>query len=58
MTKSSHDVEDAMGVTERDREFAAQILEDFSTFEEGIENQEKLAQWIRNVRRNATSVPR
>ena len=46
-----------MGVTERDREFSAQILEDFSSFEEGIENQEKLAQWIRNVRHNAASVP-
>jgi hypothetical protein len=42
-----------LNVTDGDREFASQILEDFSTFEEGIENQEKLAQWIRNVRTSA-----
>ena len=37
-------------VTDGDREFAAQILEDFTTFEEGITDQEKMAQWVRNVR--------
>ncbi len=57
VTVNAENVGDRMGVTPRDREFAAQILEDFSTFEEGIENQEKLAQWLRNVRRAATSQP-
>jgi len=42
-----------MTVTDKDREFAAQILEDFAEFEEGIEDQEKMAQWVRNVRKAA-----
>jgi len=43
----------ALGVTEGDREFAVQILADFGAFEEGITDQEKLAQWVRNIRRAA-----
>lgn len=47
---------DALGVIESDRLFAEQILADFGAFEEGITDKEKLAQWIRNVRR-ASSTP-
>jgi hypothetical protein len=42
-----------LGVTDGDREFARQILEDCIVFEEGIEDEEKLAQWVRNVRKAA-----
>lgn len=47
---------DALGVIESDRLFAEQIQADFGAFEEGITDKEKLAQWIRNVRR-ASSTP-
>jgi hypothetical protein len=40
-------------VTEKDREFAAQIREDMANFEEGISEHEKLAQWVRNIRHDA-----
>ena len=44
---------DYLDVTDQDRQFAADILDDFGTFEEGIEDQEKLAQWVRNIRNAA-----
>ncbi|MCK1367664.1 hypothetical protein, partial [Bradyrhizobium sp. 62] len=55
-TQCSAATEDEMGVIESDRLFAEQIIADFGSFEEGITDQEKLAQWIRNIRR-ACSTP-
>ena len=40
-------------VTESDLKFAAQIVEDFAEFEEGITDQDKMAEWVRNIRRAA-----
>lgn len=37
-------------VIDFDRRYAEHILADFGTFEEGIDDQAKLAQWIRNIR--------
>lgn len=42
-----------LNVTDEDRRFATDILEDMGNFEEGITDLEKLAQWVRNVRHAA-----
>lgn len=42
-----------MEVTESDLEFAVQIVADFAEFEEGITDEDKMAEWVRNVRRAA-----
>ena len=51
-----------LNVTDDDRRFATDILEDMSNFEEGITDLEKMAQWVRNVRtaaerRAAANIP-
>jgi len=45
--------DERLGVTDGDLEFAVQIISDFAEFEEGIDDVEKMAQWVRNIRRAA-----
>lgn len=42
--------EENLFVTENDRKFAADIIEDMGTFEEGITEIEKMEEWCRNIR--------